>query len=76
MAEQIGTVAYSLPRAVQIKADAEGHYSLDGTPHSAVYGTLNVLVDSVPDAQKLMNRWPEIIEAISENVNRILQDGG
>lgn len=74
MSDHIGNLYYSDARAVQIAGKyIEGGAPDDKTPHSAVHGDFNVLVDSMKEVTALFTAWPEIMQKLSESVNEILE---
>lgn len=77
MSGHVSGVYYDNPRGVQIRLNSEMEIvagAREGDPHSAVYGGVFVLADSITDAQKLIAQWPRIAAAIGDARDRILSE--
>lgn len=66
----IGNTRYSPARAAQVREAG----NVDAT-HSAVAGDVAVYVDSMTEANALIEAWPEVMAAVNDKVVEILARG-
>ena len=63
----IEPIHFDEPRAVQVRDPAGSN-----TFHSAVNGGINVYVDTMIEAQGVIQAWPVIMQAAADKANEIL----
>lgn len=63
----VGRVRFTLPRAVQVREPDEVKVQ-----HSAVHGTIAIYTDSISEAQTVIDRWEDIMQAVNEKVTEML----
>ena len=76
MAIRIGNTRADDGRAARLRITAGGDVTYsdrDSTPHSAVGVTAFVLVDSISDANKLIDNMPTLIAALDHAAAEILK---
>lgn len=75
MSGRIGNLYYDDARGVQIAGKyLDGGDPADKTPHSAVHSAINVLTNSVTEAQAIIAQWPRIMDAAQGEVLAIISE--
>lgn len=69
--QKIGPVQYASPRAVLVDAGTDENIA---ATQSAVYGSVAIHVNTQVERDRIIARWPEIIEYLAQGVQTLLDD--
>lgn len=64
---QVGKILSSAPRAVRIRTPKDQENA-----HSAIHASVDILTDSVKEAQAILAKWPEIVEEIASKITELV----